>query len=176
MFEFVIIVAIIAIAGWFYLKNNKTQDEFAEANTEIPVDVQNETAAPEPTIVEPVAPVVKRAEQVAVDSVPEDSALKRHYLQNEAAQRDSSAKSSAAVKTPKPMASESGHDASQASALEELTAANVPEDAALKRHHIQRLVAETEAAMPPRPTDSMLRRHYDAQLLSAVMSKLEEVS
>ncbi len=38
----------------------------------------------------------------------------------------------------------------------------VPEDSALRRHFLSNLQAEVEAELSPRPTCSMLKRHYDS--------------
>ncbi|RLA19837.1 MAG: hypothetical protein DRQ62_11380, partial [Gammaproteobacteria bacterium] len=102
--------------------------------------------------------------------IPEDSTLRRHYLQNLAAQADSSADI-----TEVNIDAEVGVNVAGDNAFDfpEISEPVIPEDVVLKRHHIQKLVAETEAAMPPRPTDSMLRRHYDTHLLSTVMGQLD---
>jgi hypothetical protein len=94
---------------------------------------------------------------------PEDSALRRHYLQNQEAEQGTDASSA---------------DESKAPVVEEIsipasTKTDIPVEKELKRDVIQQLVAETEATMPPRPTDSTLKRHYDAQLMSVVLSKLQ---
>lgn len=48
----------------------------------------------------------------------------------------------------------------------------VPEDSVLKRHFLAQLQAEIEATLFPRPTDSMLQRHYDALVASELESRL----
>lgn len=178
MFEFIIVV-VIAVAVWLYLK--KKNEEAESTSTPAPAASQKKSPEPkkeqqpEPTVQKVVS--VEPAEvSVAVDVIPEDSALRRHYLQNLAAQANDSTGARDVVEIEAPVISAPVASVVEEPGIEEPSASNVPEDAALKRHHIQQLVAETEAAMPPRPTDSMLRRHYDTQLLSAVMSKLDGVS
>ncbi|ORU94988.1 MAG: hypothetical protein A6F70_10490 [Cycloclasticus sp. symbiont of Bathymodiolus heckerae] len=73
---------------------------------------------------------------------PEDSALRRHYLQNTATQQDDS-KETVTEEVVKPVSAKT----------------EIPVEAEVKRDVIQQLVAETEATMPPRPTDSTLKRH-----------------
>jgi len=179
MFEFIIVV-VIAVAVWLYLK--KKNEEAESTSTPAPAASQKKSpepeSKPEPKIEQQPEPTAQKVVSVepaevsaVVDVIPEDSALRRHYLQNLAIQAGDSTATRDVVEIEAPVIS-----APVASVVEEPSVSNIPEDAALKRHHIQQLVAETEAAMPPRPTDSMLRRHYDTQLLSAVMSKLDDVN
>jgi hypothetical protein len=44
----------------------------------------------------------------------------------------------------------------------------LPEDSMLRRHAITNLYAIFESKMPPRPTDSVLRRHYDTMIKTEV--------
>lgn len=180
MFEFIIVV-VIAVAVWLYLK--KKNEEAGSTSTPAPAASQKKSSEPESKIEQQSEPTVQKVVSVepaevsvAVDIVPKDSALRRHYLQNLAAQANDSTGARDVVEIEAPVISAPVASVVEEPGIEEPSASNVPEDAALKRHHIQQLVAETEAGMPPRPTDSMLRRHYDTQLLSAVMSKLDGVS
>lgn len=176
MFEF-FIVAIIALAVWLYVHFTKKKAEATATPTPSATVSEKKKPEPEPEVKEQHDPVAHEAmsvepviENEKVDVVPEDSTLRRHYLQNLAAQAASSFdKEEVIVKEEvKPVVSKEG--------VTEIPAAPIsrmPEDVVLKRHRIQQLVAETEAEMPPRPTDSMLRRHYDTHLLSVVMSRLD---
>jgi len=128
--------------------------------------------------VEPVSHESLPAETIEVKEpvnvVPEDSALRRHYLQNLAAPDDTASVVEVDVVEDEVVAEvfvteESGN----LDVVSNNTVSGIPEDSALKRHFIQKLVAETEAIMPARPTDSTLKRHYDAQLMSAVSSQLQ---
>lgn len=47
---------------------------------------------------------------------------------------------------------------------------NLPQDSMLRRHYLANLRAMVESLNPPRPTDSSLSRHYD----SLIISKIEE--
>jgi hypothetical protein len=49
----------------------------------------------------------------------------------------------------------------------------LPQDSALRRHHIAQLRATIEMSKFPRPTDFMLRRHYDAMIEAEVAKQLE---
>lgn len=108
----------------------------------------------------------------AVSAIPEDSVLRRHYLANQEAQR-------VAVTEPYQVDAvrHRHHDAVNALQLEDRPAAFVapavvkasvdirpklPQDSVLKRHFITQLQAEVEAAIAPRPSDSVLLRHHQA--------------
>ncbi|MBW6452674.1 MAG: hypothetical protein K0A92_02685 [Methyloprofundus sp.] len=105
--------------------------------------------------VEPVTEVVAHEVAqncVAVSVVPQDSTLRRHYLQNLAAQEPCVEAIAVSVNAN--------------------AAVRIPEDVVLRRHFTQQLFAEVAATMLDRPTDSTLKRHYDAQLSSAVADRL----
>jgi len=51
-------------------------------------------------------------------------------------------------------------------------ALKVPEDATLRRHFLTHLQSEIEAALSPRPTDSILQRHYDALVAAELENRL----
>lgn len=59
-------------------------------------------------------------------------------------------------------ASDSGSDS-------ELT---VPEDSTPKQHFLTHLQSEIESALWPRPTDSILQRHYDALVSAELENRL----
>ena len=52
----------------------------------------------------------------------------------------------------------------------------VPQDSTLKRLFLSNLMTEVEASFAPRPTDSMLKRHYDAMLNVAFEQRLQALS
>ncbi len=52
----------------------------------------------------------------------------------------------------------------------------VPEDSCLKRHFLSQVMAEVEAAHPPRPTDSTLKRHHDTMLKDAFVCRLQQLA
>ncbi|MGR8931611.1 MAG: hypothetical protein ACU836_13295 [Gammaproteobacteria bacterium] len=147
------------------------------------------------------------AVSLPLSTIPEDSVLRRHYLANEAAMKaalrepyptDSvlrrhydaahkirietesipvAASVSVQVDVPvsdKPVQRASSIEAAFDKAVESAQEfsesevripfakqSRIPEDSVLKRHFIAQLQAEIEAALCPRPTDSVLRRHYD---------------
>lgn len=55
-------------------------------------------------------------------------------------------------------------------------APRVPEDSILRRHFLAQLQSEIEAALFPRPTDSMLQRHYDSLVAAQVESRLQALT
>ncbi|MDT8425566.1 MAG: hypothetical protein RQ733_06295 [Methyloprofundus sp.] len=131
--------------------------------------------------VEPVTEVVAHEvaqKCVAVSVVPQDSALRRHYLQNLAGNKEN-----AGEQVPEDSALRRHYLqnlAAQESCVEAIAASvnanaavRIPEDVVLRRHFTQQLFAEVAATMVDRPTDATLKRHYDAQLSSAVADRLE---
>lgn len=130
------------------------------------------------------------AQQVSVRQqaveIPQDSVLRRHYLANEVAKEN-------ALHNPYPTDSmlkrhyDAAHkialDVSPKSSQVDVTGVAgktekaepywvdimpvagrvaVPEDSVLRRHFIAQLRADIEAGFSPRPTDSVLRRHHDS--------------
>lgn len=103
------------------------------------------------------------------DIIPEDSTLRRHYLQNLA-----NIASDADTVSDKPVVVDVAEEcAIKSDVIKVNPGTGIPEDVVLRRHFIQQITTETEAKMPPRPSDSTLKRHYDAQLLSSVISQLQ---
>jgi len=49
---------------------------------------------------------------------------------------------------------------------------SVPEDSALKQNFLTHLKSEIESALFPRPTDSILQRHYDALVSAELENRL----
>ncbi len=188
------VILVIIVAVWFYLRTKKQgidssveADKKSEFVQEAATEIKKETASkPVEVGSKSVSASAKVSDPVAV--IPEDSTLRRHYLHNLAAKK-------ASLETPFPedsalrrhylqnLAAQTGSSSSndtQAVAIEATVPENIavvktstPDEAEVKRDLIQQLVAETEATMPPRPTDSTLKRHYDTQLMSSVLSQLE---
>jgi cyanate lyase len=50
----------------------------------------------------------------------------------------------------------------------------IPEDSILRRHFLANLQAEVESELPARPTDSVLKRHYDALVSAKMAERLEQ--
>lgn len=48
----------------------------------------------------------------------------------------------------------------------------VPEDSTLKRHFLTNLQSEVESELSPRPTCSMLKRHFDSLVLAEMDKRL----
>ncbi len=49
---------------------------------------------------------------------------------------------------------------------------SVPEDSTLKRHFLNNLQVEVESELPPRPTCSMLKRHFDTLVIAEMDERL----
>lgn len=49
----------------------------------------------------------------------------------------------------------------------------IPEDSMLKRHFLTQMQSEIEAALFPRPTDSVLQRHYDNLVAVELQNRLQ---
>ena len=184
----VIFIIVIAIAVWLFIHFRKKGHESEVDSVVEPVVTQTITPEPEPepepeqVVVPESSPVVQVSESLevvetndAVDVMPEDSALRRHYLQNLVTQDENPtdtvtvgavSEEIVEISAPKENIAEVAKGVSH-------SPLSIPEDAALKRHFIQQLTAEIAAAMPARPTDSTLKRHYDAQLASSVLSQLD---
>lgn len=134
---------------------------------------------------QPSAPVSTNAiESSVVAVIPEDSVLRRHYLASLESQRlvrSEPNRTDSAVHRH----SEAEHilhldgkpadpvvavgNAEQASCCSKIV---IPQDSVLKRHFIAQLQAEIESRLPPRPSDSVLLRHYHALLASELQRRL----
>lgn len=57
---------------------------------------------------------------------------------------------------------------------ETLQVVYLPEDAVLRRHVMSLLRHEVEAGLPPRPTDSILRRHHETMVAAELAGKLAD--
>lgn len=112
------------------------------------------------------------------EKIPEDSALRRHYLSSRQAEKE-------ALAHPYPTDSTlrrhyqsmltttlkgSAVAAKVENPVQPLKKPAIPEDSTLRRHFLTQLQTEIESRLFPRPTDSALRRHYDAQ----VKARMEE--
>lgn len=129
MFEIVIVIAI-ALAAWLFVHFRKKKHASAAETTvaqKVPTESKRETE-PKPTV------SIKTAEVGGdIDVVPEDSALRRHYLQNIAALEGASNSEEADEVEPV------SHESETIEVKEPVDV--VPEDSALRRHYLQNLAA-----------------------------------
>ncbi|MGR9044867.1 MAG: hypothetical protein ACU83N_06205 [Gammaproteobacteria bacterium] len=124
----------------------------------------------------------KVSEQPAVampaetETIPEDSVLRRHYLTQKQAEKE-------ALTNPYPTDSvlRRHYDTMvrdllnvERSDVSSPTGTASLKDAALKCHHTNKLLADIEAGLFPRPTDSVLRRHYDTLVETELEKEMEE--
>lgn len=86
-------------------------------------------------------------------------------------------------KEPSPQAKEPSHPAqaenrpvaaSKTDKTVTLPSDNLPQDSMLRRHYLANLRAMVEALNPPHPTDSALSRHYDALITSELAQCLND--
>ncbi|MCF7970331.1 MAG: hypothetical protein K9L22_04085 [Methylococcaceae bacterium] len=186
MIEFGIIVAAVVFI-WLYVGKNVTEatthsDESVVEQKEVvtvinieETDVSSVAETLEPVIEAIPANKVERA-CVAVSVIPQDSTLRRHYMQNLMANKEN-----AGAQIPEDSTLRRHYLqnlAAQEPCVEVIPAAiantvKIPEDAVLKRHFIQQLAAEVAKEMSDRPTDSTLKRHYDTQLFNAIEARLQ---
>lgn len=130
----------------------------------------------------------KPSPQTAIeDAIPEDSVLHRHYLANREAEH-------LALTEPYPTdsvlhrhydaihcyhAEKPAAPATAAVVAVKATAgssagckASLPQDSVLRRHYLAQLKAEVEAGLPPAPSDSVLRRHHQALVAAEINKRL----
>lgn len=50
----------------------------------------------------------------------------------------------------------------------------LPQDSILKRHYLTHVCSMIEPLAPPRPTESVLRRHYDVMIIAKVIQCLND--
>ncbi len=177
-------------------KPTSTNTAAAESQTNTPSPVAPVTQqteqplavpAPEPVVESAPAAVVASAEkpvaasplatEAATVKIPEDSVLKRHYLAALQAEKD-------ALSNPYPTDSvlrrhyETLHKIARPQAVYEpefsqpqtstqpadSDTANIPDDSILR--------SKIEAELPPRPTDSVLKRHHDSLVQALLQQRL----
>jgi len=114
---------------------------------------------------EPVAETKVTSDE---QKIPEDSTLRRHYLANQAAQKQPKyVEPAAPIVEPEPVIAEVAEEKPVETALK----LQVPQDSTLKRHFIAGLKADIESNMPARPSDATLRLQYDTEV-QAELDKL----
>lgn len=127
--------------------------------------------------------VTSRVQPTVEPVAPEDSVLHRHYVANQEAQR-------LARTEPYPTDSvlhrhydamhcfHTDKSATSGAATQSVPcpvcSSNpaLPQDSVLRRHFLAQLRAEVEASISPAPTDSVLRRHYQALVVAEMDKRL----
>lgn len=144
--EIVAILIVLLIAIFFVLKRRKKCSSCSPKETLI-----SEAKAPKPAKQQETKaadkPVVK-AEPAAVN--PQIAAAK------------------VAAPPTKPQANET------TIAPAEYNSSTLPEDSILRRHHFTHLCTMLEALVPPRPTESVLCRHYDMMIVTKIVQCLTD--
>lgn len=159
--------------------------------TQAPAPIVTPTVPPvaaAPTAEKPASPCAADAKAV---KIPEDSVLKRHYLAALQAEKDAISSpyptdsvlhrhydalhKIAIPQQPANTAEEATPSQSQAPAAVQAAASakqNDPEDSVLHRHYLAQLRNEIETELPPRPTDSVLKRHHDHLVQAKLQQRL----
>lgn len=108
------------------------------------------------------AQLAEERESIAHPYYPTDSVLRRHY------------ESMLAAMAVPPV--EAGEAKAEIVNSTDLPAEKqrIPEEATLRRHFLSQLVAEIESELFPRPTDSILKRHYESLVLAKLADRLAE--
>ncbi len=192
MFEIILLVVVVA-AAWFYMQfRNESTAEQPEVNESVATESVAEQKDDKP-VAEPVkvteTSMMRLLYAQTANGIPQDSTLRRHYLQNAMANKPSGVADFPEDSTLRrhflqnESVQVSSVDAPVAEVMQGVpvvvevavknTINSMPEEAVLKRHFIQQAVAEAEEAMSVCPTDSTLKRHYDAQVFSVVINKLQ---
>ncbi|MDD5411289.1 MAG: hypothetical protein PHF31_07730 [Methylobacter sp.] len=121
--------------------------------------------------------------------IPEDSVLRRHYLAQLDAERElitnpyptdsvlrrhyESMLATSAVQS-----TDSAETRTETVRITNLPAEKqqIPEESTLRRHFLTQLLMEIESEVFPRPTDSILKRHYDNLILAKIADRLAEMT
>jgi hypothetical protein len=99
---------------------------------------------------------------------PTDSILRRHY--------DAAVAAQASATSPSPRPQKTSAPEIAKPPLKGTQQAKIPEDSMLRRHFMTTLQSKIESrlALPPRPTDSMLHRHYEGMRENLVAAELKK--
>ncbi len=147
----------------------------------------------------PAEPTAGGIAAPAEEWIPEDSALRRHYLSEKAARKlalsnpyptDSALRRHydtqaanwlGATKPALGLTAVSAPEAAAAPVVDVKSVppeakAVIPEDSALRRHFLSLLRSQIEAELPPKPSDSVLRRHYQTLVQSKLDAYLRELT
>ncbi len=138
----------------FFGKTEERQDAEQYNESVEPVVKAKPTVAAKPK----VAAKTSKKEKAIDPLIPEDSTLRRHYLANLEAEKQPKA-----IKAPV-VAAAVAKQKEKAVETNPIEFSSIPQDATLKRHYISTLKYKIEENMPARPTDSKLRREYDAKV------------
>lgn len=133
---------------------------------------------PAPAVTEPAAPVAAQPTPAADSKASADSTLYRHFLATEQAEKQTNS-------NPYPTDSvlrrhyETLHKDAVAQAAPQAVAPipvkpRLPEDSVLKRHFLAQLTQQIEAELAPSPTDSILKRHHGALVQAALQQYLSD--
>jgi hypothetical protein len=183
--------------GLTLLKRVFSEASGGTVSPEKPSDIENPIPAQQPVVEHKLSQVEKRESseispakishtadscENSSDKTPEDSVLRRHYLAQIAAERES-------ITHPYPTDSvlRRHYESMFVSANQpEIDTAivldtpsekqQIPEDAVLRRHFLTQLQAEVESTLCSPPTDSVLKRHYNNLVQVSIAERLAEMA
>jgi uncharacterized protein YnzC (UPF0291/DUF896 family) len=194
--EVVLAIVVLAGAAWFIKEKHPELYNQLMASLNKPkaeTESSDTTTFRHPGIKPTLGKVVVGESKPSAtgEQIPEDSTLRRHYLQAKQAAEQQAAPVAVVVETAQvteaPQAVEAVEAVEVAEVAEVVPAAvevaepvvvaeskpaqksAIPEDSALRRHYLSQLSAEVAASLPAKPSDSSLKRHYE-QLLAAKLA------
>jgi uncharacterized protein YnzC (UPF0291/DUF896 family) len=188
--EVVLAIVVLAGAAWFIKEKHPELYNQLMASLNKPkaeTESSDTTTFRHPGIKPTLGKVVVGESKASAtgEQIPEDSTLRRHYLQAKQAAEQQAAPVAVVVETAQvteaPQAVEAVEVAEVVPAAVEVAEpvvvaeskpaqkSAIPEDSALRRHYLSQLSAEVAASLPAKPSDSSLKRHYE-QLLAAKLA------
>ena len=188
--EVVLAIVVLAGAAWFIKEKHPELYNQLMASLNKPkaeTESSDTTTFRHPGIKPTLGKVVVGESKPSAtgEQIPEDSTLRRHYLQAKQAAEQQAAPVAVVVETAQvteaPQAVEAVEVAEVVPAAVEVAEpvvvaeckpaqkSAIPEDSALRRHYLSQLSAEVAASLPAKPSDSSLKRHYE-QLLAAKLA------
>jgi len=189
--EVVLAIVVLAGAAWFIKEKHPALYDQLIASLKKPkaeTESSETTTFRHPGIKPTLGKVVVGEPKASAtgEQIPEDSTLRRHYLQAKQAAEQPVAQP-VVVETAKVVEAPQAVEAVEAVEVAEVVPAvevaepvvvaeskparksAIPEDSALRRHYLSQLSADVAASLPAEPSDSTLKRHYQ-QLLAAKLA------
>lgn len=170
MIEFgIVVLVVLLIAVLIFLKKRKKcspccpSKETLKSEPKVPEQVkqQPETkSVDEPVLKAEPTSVNPQKTDTTVVTAPEPKSA------NQPANTEPSAKSQVSAK---PQVKETA-----VSPAENISISFLPQDSILKRHYLTHVCMMIESLAPPRPTDSVLCRHYDAMIFAEIAQCLSD--
>lgn len=150
----IVVVTVLLIAILIFLKRRKKCSACSSKETLV--------SSPKAAKQENQQPEAKLADKPAVSAIP--TAV------------DGQITDAAVVSSPEPQPATkpSGDIGSSAKPEADIPTSCLPEDSILRRHYLNHLCTMIESLVPPRPTESVLCRHYDAMVVTRIARCLND--